>query len=57
VPDDPLPLTCPKCARPLRYMRATEDGWPLYVCVEHGWFLIGRDGRLHKTLAPPERKH
>jgi hypothetical protein len=38
-------------------MRATEEGFPLYVCVEHGWFIIGADGRLHETPAPPEPQH
>lgn len=57
VQDDPLPLHCPKCPRRLRYMRATDEGFPLDVCVEHGWFMIGFDGRLHDEPAPPERKH
>ena len=38
-------------------MRVTEEGFPLYVCVEHGWFIIGADGRLKETLAPPEPQH
>ncbi len=55
--DDPIPLNCPKCRRALRYMRATDEGFPLYVCVEHGWFLIGHDKRLHETPTPPDRQH
>lgn len=57
TPDNPLPLNCPKCPRRLHYMRATEEGFPLYVCVQHGWFIIGADGRLQARLAPPEPVH
>lgn len=56
-PDEPLPLNCPKCPRALRYMRDTEDGYPLYVCAEHGWFIIGADGRVRETQGPDERRH
>ena len=35
----------------------TDGGFPLYVCVEHGWFVIGGDGRLQDLPHPPERSH
>ena len=52
-----IPLNCPRCRRQLRYLRDTDDGFPLYVCVERGWFVIGAGGRLQDLLHPPERSH
>jgi hypothetical protein len=36
--DEPIPLNCPHCPRPLRYLSETAERFPLYVCVQHGWF-------------------
>ena len=52
-----MPLNCPHCPRRIRYLRDTDEGFPLYVCVEHGWFIIGADGRLHDLPHPPERSN
>jgi len=27
------------------------------ICVEHGWFVMGQDGRLQELPSPPERRH
>jgi hypothetical protein len=38
---------------------APRDGrrFPLDVCLEHDWFVIGAVGRLQDLPHPPERSH
>ncbi len=53
---EPLPLNCPKCGKPLRYLGSEPssgngDGFvyrrQFYACPSDGRFEIGRDGFLH----------
>ena len=53
--ESPIPLNCPRCRRQLRYLRDTDEGLPPHVCVEHGWFVIGADGRSQDLLHPRDR--
>ncbi len=54
--DNQIPLNCPKCPRPMRFMRTTDDDCPAYVCVQHGWFVLTREGYVRSTAAPPARR-
>jgi hypothetical protein len=48
----PIPLNCPKCPRPLKYLATTDDNILLYRCSEHGAWQLGPGGVYRP---PPER--
>ncbi len=54
---EPLSLNCPRCPRRLRFMRIAADGLPYYVCAEHGWFVVTKEGRFRSSSPPPESVH
>jgi hypothetical protein len=44
-PDPQLPLSCPQCGAPLRYIctKLSPNTWYLYVCEKHGMFEVPKD--------------
>jgi hypothetical protein len=46
-PDPGLPLNCPTCGKPLRYVatKLSPATWYLYICPQDGLFEFPKDGR------------
>jgi hypothetical protein len=50
-PDPGLPLNCPTCGKPLRYVatKLSPATWYLYICPQDGLFEFPKDGRPSPT--------